>query len=99
MQNPEPMLSTTIEGPWTYPNAVAVMQQLRSIGVECGESVGGVWLSFDLEQQGPAVVAIVKGAGGQFCRQTMMQALTLEGAERHKRSQDIAKLEALWNVD
>jgi len=90
------MISTTIEGGWTYPDAVAVMQQLRAIGVECGEAVGGVWLSFDLELQGPAVVAIVKGAKGRFCAQTMMQALTLEGAQERKRQQDIAKLEALW---
>ena len=90
------MISTTVEGAWTYPNAVAVMQQLRAIGVECGESVGGVWLSFDLEQHGPSVVAIIKAAKGRFCTQTMMQALTLEGAEHRKRSEDIARLEDLW---
>lgn len=92
------MISTKIEGGWTYPDAVAVMKQLRAIGVECGETVGGVWLTFDLEQQGPAVVAIVKAAKGRFCTQTMMQALTLEGAERRKRSQDIVKLENMWNA-
>jgi hypothetical protein len=44
-------MNTTVEGQWTWDDTCAVMKDLRASGVECGESVGGVWIMFDLESQ------------------------------------------------
>ena len=93
MANP---ITINAEGAWTYPDAKAVMRDLRSAGVECGEAVGGVWLAFDLEKHGPAVVSIVKAHKGRFCTKTFMEALTMENAERLHRENIVQKLEELW---
>jgi hypothetical protein len=89
-------MNTTVEGQWTWDDTCAVMKDLRASGVECGESVGGVWIMFDLESQGMAVVSIVKRHKGRFCSETFMERLTMESADRVIREREVAQLERLW---
>lgn len=92
------LLSTQAESNWTYKEACQVIEALKAVGVECGVTVGGIWLSFDLEAQGVSVVRIIKENGGVFCHQTMMQGLSLENAHTVKMKNAIAELERLWNA-
>ena len=36
------MMNTTLEGSWTWLDVKAVMRDLRSSGIECNETAGGV---------------------------------------------------------
>lgn len=73
------MISMNAQGPWNYPDACAVMRDLRAIGVECGELPNGIWMTFDKEQHGDQVADIITAHGGGFCGRT-------EGMERSLRA-------------
>jgi hypothetical protein len=91
------MINIKCDGVWTYPDACKVVDNLKALGIEAGVTVGGVWIHFDLEKHGLAVVRIVKEARGAFCTQTYMQAIEIENAERVIRQRNIDALEAVWN--
>jgi hypothetical protein len=90
-------INISVEGAWTYSDALAVMVDLQAGGVECGVTTGGVWINFDLEQHGPAAVSIVKQHRGRFCKQTYMEAITIESADRRIRERQVTALEKLWS--
>lgn len=92
-------ITAQAESNWTYQEALKVLTQLREVGIDCGITVGGIWLTFDLESQGASVVHIIKSNGGVFCHQTMLQGLSLEAAEKINRENIIAKLEKLWQSE
>lgn len=91
------MINIQCEGGWTYLEACSVIDQLKTLKIEAGLTVGGVWIYFDLEKDGPAVVRIVKEVKGGFCTRTYMQAIGIENAERAIRQRNIDALENLWS--
>ena len=92
-------MNTTLDGSWTWPDVKAVMRDLRKSGIECGETAGGIWVYFDLETQGAALVAIVKSHKGRFCSETFTAALQMENASRVIRERQISQLKKLLESD
>ena len=89
-------ISIQAEGAWRYQEACAVISELRTIGIDSGVTVGGIWISFDLENHGLAVIQIVKKHKGRFCQQTFMQAITTESADKIIKQRIVDRLEELW---
>ena len=76
------LVNLKAEGQWSFSDTCSTMDALRLAGIECGISVGGLWLLLESPDQGRAAKAIVEQHGGWLCAETMAEGLDMQPRSR-----------------
>jgi hypothetical protein len=75
MNNP---ITLKAEGQWSYADTCAAIDALRDAGIECGISVGGLWMFVEDAAEARQAKAIVERHKGWLCVETMSEGLSMQ---------------------